>query len=53
LIHQKGRRYSTNYKRKPEAYATSDGVVPTSGGALEEGAALDNVGTGRIRDTRF
>jgi hypothetical protein len=40
-----------NIKVKEEAYATSDGVVPTSGGALEEGVALNDVVTGRMRDT--
>jgi hypothetical protein len=42
-----------NIKEKAEAYATSDGVGSTSRGALEDGAALDNAGTRRIRDTRF
>jgi hypothetical protein len=53
LLHQKGRRHSKEHKRKAEAYATLEGVVSATGGALKEGVALDGVGSGRIRDTRF
>jgi hypothetical protein len=53
LLHQKGIRHSTEYKRKAEAYATSEGVVSATRGALKEGASLDDAGTDRIRDTRF
>jgi hypothetical protein len=53
LLHQKCIRHSIEYKRKAEAYATSEGMVSATRGALKEGAALDDAGTDRIRYTRF
>jgi hypothetical protein len=40
-------------RNKTEDYTTSEGVVLTTGVALEEGAVLDGVATGKIRDTKL
>jgi hypothetical protein len=44
---------STKIITKEEVYATSVGMGSIAGGALDEGAAAEGVGTGRISSTSF